>query len=322
MKLSKIKAVLDDLDVRTIKIGMLYDEQTTRTVARTLKSHFSVAVNAESISVVCDPVCVSTSGYSLLTQPALDLLISEIFPICTLITPNKSEAELLLRRYGKSQTIQTLEDMLRAAETLGDIPIRGDSDTQICTSVLLKGGHISASFADLRRLETNQPDVKVVKQHLLIENMEILLVESPDYRLMQVVVDVLWQKNVRRKTAFVRPRIDTKSTHGTGCTLSSAIAAELAKGSSRKRIFCSSCLSFNNICKSRNGSGKGYNVYSHRYPSCKSHWEWTWSSEPFARYFFQDHPKVGPTSIIFWWLFISIFWLGRVVRTHILSLTC
>lgn len=216
---------------------MLYDEKITRTVARILKSHLSTS-NAKSISVVCDPVCVSTSGHSLLKQPALDSLISELFPVCTLITPNKSEAELLLSRCGKSQTIQTLEDMVRAAEALGDIPIpHGGSGTQtVCTSVLLKGGHITTSLADLWRLETNRPDVKVVKQHLLTENMEILLIGSPDYQLMRVVVDVLYQKGIRSKTVFVRPRIDTKSTHGTGCTLSSAIAAELAKGSSRKRI--------------------------------------------------------------------------------------
>jgi hydroxymethylpyrimidine/phosphomethylpyrimidine kinase len=41
-------------------------------------------------------------------------------------------------------------------------------------------------------------------------------------------VDILWDgKNVTRLYA---PRIDTRNTHGTGCTLSSAIAAGLARG--------------------------------------------------------------------------------------------
>ena len=41
-------------------------------------------------------------------------------------------------------------------------------------------------------------------------------------------VDVLYTANGRQE--FTAPRVDTKNTHGTGCTLSSAIAACLAKG--------------------------------------------------------------------------------------------
>ncbi len=65
-----------------------------------------------------------------------------------------------------------------------------------------------------------------VKQLLLEDNMEILL-ESPHYDMSQLVVDVLFQKEGRK---IVRPRIESKSTYGKGCTLSSAIASELARG--------------------------------------------------------------------------------------------
>ena len=41
-------------------------------------------------------------------------------------------------------------------------------------------------------------------------------------------VDYLFDAN--RTIALAAPRISTKNTHGTGCSLSSAIAAELAKG--------------------------------------------------------------------------------------------
>jgi hydroxymethylpyrimidine/phosphomethylpyrimidine kinase len=43
------------------------------------------------------------------------------------------------------------------------------------------------------------------------------------------VVDILYDGNVR---AFRSPRCDTRHTHGTGCTLSAAIAAQLANGES------------------------------------------------------------------------------------------
>ena len=42
------------------------------------------------------------------------------------------------------------------------------------------------------------------------------------------VVDLLWDGRVRR--VFRGPRIDTRHTHGTGCALSAAIAAGLARG--------------------------------------------------------------------------------------------
>jgi hydroxymethylpyrimidine/phosphomethylpyrimidine kinase len=41
-------------------------------------------------------------------------------------------------------------------------------------------------------------------------------------------VDILW--NGREVTAFQVPRVESSNTHGTGCTLSAAIAAGLAKG--------------------------------------------------------------------------------------------
>jgi len=42
------------------------------------------------------------------------------------------------------------------------------------------------------------------------------------------VTDVLW--NGREERAWSRPRLDTRNTHGTGCTLSAAAAAALARG--------------------------------------------------------------------------------------------
>ncbi len=45
------------------------------------------------------------------------------------------------------------------------------------------------------------------------------------------VVDLLWEEGT--VTTFRRPRVRTESTHGTGCTLSAALAAGLARGASR-----------------------------------------------------------------------------------------
>ncbi len=156
--------------------------------------------------VVCDPVCISTSGHLLLQEDALDALVSDLLPISTLITPNKSEAELLLSRRTARSKIDSLEDMLQAAEDLLNLLRNGNSDANDClagcAAVLLKGGHLIVSLADVQRVQADHPDVKVVKQLLLEDNMEILLM-SPHYDTSQLVVDALFQKKrAERKGSF------------------------------------------------------------------------------------------------------------------------
>lgn len=231
-----MQSVLSDLDIGAIKTGMLYDATIIRTIVQMLKSHYQSQSPGKGMPpVVCDPVCISTSGHTLLQADALDALITDLLPISTLVTPNKSEAELLLSRRTAHSKLLSLEDMLQAAEEL--INLRNDNsdvnDSQAgCAAVLLKGGHLIVSLADVQRVKISNPEVKVVKQLLLEDNMEILM-KSQKYDTSQLVVDVLCQKEGRKKVIFVRPRIESKSTHGTGCTLSSAIASELARGTDR-----------------------------------------------------------------------------------------
>jgi hydroxymethylpyrimidine/phosphomethylpyrimidine kinase len=163
--------------------------------------------------LVCDPVCVSTSGHTLLAPEALEVIVRDLFPLTTLITPNKSEAELLL-----SRPITSVEDMLTAAQ-----------DLLLCgpRAVLLKGGHMTATLADVDSLAREHPEVRIVRDGLYRDNMEILAVNAPIPTTL--VLDVLCEAD-GPTTVLVRPRIDTTSTHGTGCTLSAALASALAGG--------------------------------------------------------------------------------------------
>ena len=83
---------------------------------------------------------------------------------------------------------------------------------------------------EVKKISAAYPDVKVVREGLLGENMEILQISGEDASLKELVVDVLQEANAT--TLFVRPRIESNSTHGTGCTLSSALACALARGKS------------------------------------------------------------------------------------------
>ncbi|ESK85195.1 thiamin biosynthesis protein (thi-4) [Moniliophthora roreri MCA 2997] len=218
----QIRSVLDDLDIKAIKTGMLFDADNTRAVVRALKAHYTNAgSNTRMPPLVCDPVCVSTSGHTLLHPDAVEVLISELFPLAFLVTPNKAEAELLLL-YAKSEAqtcrIEDLESMLGAARDLLSL---GPN------AVLIKGGHVTAKHGDIQRFARSHPEVLILRDGVLQENMEILNIgKTLD---IELVVDLLRDKT-GKTTVFVRSRIESTSTHGTGCTLSAAVTAELARG--------------------------------------------------------------------------------------------
>ncbi|KAG6902680.1 hypothetical protein C0995_013372 [Termitomyces sp. Mi166 len=213
----QIISVLGDIETHAIKTGMLYDADCIRAVIKALKTQFS-GLNFPPI--ICDPVCVSTSGHSLLDPNATQVLIDEFFPLATLITPNKSEAELLLSQGGEPLEIKNLQDMVVAAKEL----LRYGSQ-----AVLLKGGHIITSMRDIKLLE-QFTNIDTVFSGLLSQNMEIL--QRDGTRDPKLVADVFSEGD--QIVIFVRPYINSKNTHGTGCTLSAAIASCLARGSNLK----------------------------------------------------------------------------------------
>ena len=198
---------------------MLFDATLTRVVVDTLKEHYA---HKPIPPLVCDPVCVATSGHSLLNPDAIDVMITDLFPLATLITPNKAEAELLLShcRSEPYPVIQNLDEMLVASKACLDL---GPS------AVLLKGGHLAVTFAEVRDLSNRHKEITVLQDGPLGDNMEILHI-GKDIANMDIVVDILYERGYKNVVLFVRPRINSTSTHGTGCTLSAAIASGLANG--------------------------------------------------------------------------------------------
>lgn len=162
----QIEAVMDDIRVDAIKIGMVSRPETIETIATTLKKY-------PLPPLVVDPVMISKSGYDLLQPEAKKALMELLLPMATLITPNLPEAEVIL-----GYRIDTLEKMKEAAR---------DLFTLGCANVLVKGGHLSDDATDV-----------------LFDGSTIHLLHAK--------------------------RLESINTHGTGCTLSSAIAANLAKG--------------------------------------------------------------------------------------------
>ena len=165
---AQIDAVLEDIGADAVKVGMLHSPEIVRTVAQAIDRH-------QLQRVVFDPVMVATSGAKLIDDPAIAVLVAELFPRAALITPNLDEAALLVGR-----PLTSAQDMVQAA---AELIVRG------ARAVLLKGGHLAGDTV-----------------------IDVLLEASGEPLWLQA------------------PRIDTANTHGTGCTLSSAIAAHLALG--------------------------------------------------------------------------------------------
>ena len=120
----QIDAVMSDLEPDAIKIGMLPDVATVQVVIDALSSY-------EQRPVVLDPVMISTSGTRLMSSDAVDLCVSRLMPLCTLITPNLPEAEQLT-----GMKISSVDDMETAARLLHQ---------RLRCSVVVKGGHLNGN---------------------------------------------------------------------------------------------------------------------------------------------------------------------------------
>ncbi|MEE2941433.1 MAG: bifunctional hydroxymethylpyrimidine kinase/phosphomethylpyrimidine kinase [Planctomycetota bacterium] len=117
----QVSAVLADLDVGAIKIGMLGSSAVTEAVAGVLASR-------PDVPVVLDPVMVAAGGEPLLDEDAVAALLA-LVPRAALLTPNVHEAGLLLGK-GPAQSLPQLHEQAEALLTLG------------AGAVLLKGGRV------------------------------------------------------------------------------------------------------------------------------------------------------------------------------------
>jgi hydroxymethylpyrimidine/phosphomethylpyrimidine kinase len=158
-------------------------------------------------SPVVDPVVRSTSGYDLIDDAALAVLIRELLPLARIVTPNIPEAERIT-----GLRIKDEEGMRRAARVMREMGAR---------AVLVKGGHLGE-----REANGNQPSI-VNRQPEKAGGEAKTLIDEGGARHL-VALDLLDDEG--RITLFREERISTTSTHGTGCTLAAAIAACLGRG--------------------------------------------------------------------------------------------
>lgn len=204
---SQLDAVFTDLAVKAVKIGMLADSDVIKTVARKLQQY-------RPPWVVLDPVMVATSGDTLLNHDAIDTLINELIPLADLVTPNLPEMAALLG-CDMPETFDFLHNTLMPNE-IGQNQSRQNQRIQnqaASNEVMQKMVSACRALSERSSGQSKFPAFLLKGGHLV----------NDEYSR-----DLLVMKNVVQE--FSAPRIITKNTHGTGCTLSSAIASYLAQG--------------------------------------------------------------------------------------------
>lgn len=127
----QLETVVADIQVHAFKTGMLYSSEIIAAVASSLTKLYPDGTKRPHL--VIDPVMVSTSGHELIDPEGTQILISKLFGLATIVTPNLPEALILSGRKSKNQkitNIQDMEDCCREIARLGS------------KNILLKGGHL------------------------------------------------------------------------------------------------------------------------------------------------------------------------------------
>ena len=196
----QITMVLDDIGANAVKIGMLHNTNVIKCVYRILKRY-------KIKNIVLDPVMISKGGSRLVNNNSIKYLKKLLLPLCSLVTPNIPEAEVL-----SGYSILNKTDMIKAAKKIISMGAK---------NVLLKGGHLRN----------------------------------------KMIFDILVSK--KKIKIFPKRKIKTKHTHGTGCTLSSALATCLSQ---KKNIYKSCKISLKYVDQAiltAPNYGKGFGPINH-----------------------------------------------------------
>jgi hydroxymethylpyrimidine/phosphomethylpyrimidine kinase len=186
--LAQVRAVVGDIGVDAVKVGMLATAEIVHTVAQALDEL------PAGTPVVVDPVMVAESGARLLDRDAQSALIAEILPRATVLTPNMPEARALA---GQAQG-----DGGPQREVQADGGPQGEADEeaeaqQLARAVLALGPRV------------------------------VVLTGGHRTQAVDLFLD---SKAPEQVTSIPGVRYPDGAAHGSGCTHSSVLAAQLALG--------------------------------------------------------------------------------------------
>jgi hydroxymethylpyrimidine/phosphomethylpyrimidine kinase len=191
--LAQVRAVLADIGVDAVKVGMLGSAEVTAAVARALREL------PPGTPVVVDPVMVAESGARLLDPDAQRVLVEEILPLAAVVTPNLPEARVLA-----------------AARAAGEGPRSAGSQER------------ADAGAEEREIEPGAEEreaERLARAVLALGPRAVVLTGGHRARAVDLFVD-----SVGAVVEIPGERHRDGAAHGSGCTHSSVLAAQLALG--------------------------------------------------------------------------------------------
>ncbi|MEC4725288.1 thiamine phosphate synthase [Shewanella sp. D64] len=198
---SQLNTLLQDLPPAAIKIGLLANQSQIFLLANWLRdelSNYQKRCDVQ-VNIILDPVMFATCGDAL--NPSLDF--SPFDGLLTLITPNIAElAALVDKSEMNSSSVNGNKSATGLADQAACLQAAQSLSKQLSCNVLAKGGDLGPTW--------------------LAECSQDIF----------VCCDAKGSSSFHQGRSFLLSgsRIESKNTHGSGCTLSSAIASVLAQG--------------------------------------------------------------------------------------------
>ncbi len=186
---NQLDSILRSYPVKYVKIGMIPDIRALDIIVETVKKYELLAV--------LDPVSISSAGARISSEGLEHEVEKDLFPLITVLTPNLNETCYYANMELNNKTIDDLEVLKEAAETI-----------------------IKKMYVD-QEIIKNQKAV-VIKSAARDQNSILDLV---------CVSKLIKSKEILDFKIFKKPKIRLQgNVHGTGCVFSSAITAYLSLG--------------------------------------------------------------------------------------------
>jgi hydroxymethylpyrimidine/phosphomethylpyrimidine kinase len=196
--LAQVRAVLRDIGVDAVKVGMLGTAEIVHAVARALDEL------PAGTPVVVDPVMVAESGARLLDADARDALVTEIVPRASVLTPNVAEARVLAA--GRAAQVDTV-----GKEAAPENAAEGEAAAE------------NAAGEESERAEARE----LARAVLALGPGAVVLTGGHRARAVDLFLDAGGEV-----VEIAGERHPDGAAHGSGCTHASVLAAQLALGRS------------------------------------------------------------------------------------------
>ena len=212
----QIDEVIYDIKPEATKVGMIVSAEQVDVIVGLIKRH-------SLENVIVDPVIAPTSGAAFASEEVMKSMIEKLFPLSTLVTPNLPEAKRICEII-ECQNLKLEDDGQMQAQA------KSQFQSQIKTQVQSQSQFQSQTLIHGNSANLSAPELACFIGQSCGCNVLIKGGHAEDYH----ATDYLWtasdENRIGCMVEFKGERIDATSSHGTGCALSSSIAANMAKG--------------------------------------------------------------------------------------------